>query len=333
MKKSNQPYSPPFEITPEIVDLIERIGESLGRLSLDESHSPTSRLRRETRIQSIQASLQIEGNTLSLEQVTAVLDGKRVLGSPREIQEVRNAFAAYEQLENLAPESRKDLCLAHAILMNGLLDDPGTFRRDSVGIQRGADVVHIAPPADRVFFLVDDLLGWLADTKAHPLIASSVFHYELEFIHPFMDGNGRLGRLWQTLILGHCNDLFYMIPIESIIRDRQPAYYSALRQSDESGNSTSFVEFLLDAMLDACRQLTGEVKKLLMALTTPMSRKELQEHLGLKSQANFRERYLQPALTAGLTEMTIPDKPQSRQQQYRLTRKGKLTLEKLIYMK
>lgn len=148
-----------------------------------------------------------------------------------------------------------------------------------------------------------------------------------------MDGNGRLGRLWQTLILGHWNDLFYMIPIESIIRDRQPAYYSALRQSDESGNSTSFVEFLLDAILDACRQLTGEVKKLLMTLTTPMSRKELQEHLGLKSQANFRERYLQPALTAGLTEMTIPDKPQSRQQQYRLTRKGKLTLEKLIYMK
>ena len=151
-------YSPPYEITPTIVDLVERIGESLGRISPAGHTLPAPRLRRETRIQSVQASLHIEGNTLSLEQVTAVLDGKRVLGTPREIQEVRNAFAAYDLMENLAPGSRDDLFRAHAVLMHGLVDTPGLLRKGSVGIQRGEDVVHVAPPAERVPFLLDDLL-------------------------------------------------------------------------------------------------------------------------------------------------------------------------------
>ena len=335
MQDNNQIYSPPYEITPLIVDLVERIGEFLGRISVDEGHPvSTPRLRREAQIQSVQASLDIEGNTLSLEKVTAVLDGKRVLGAPREIQEVRNAFAAYEQLDSLEPGNRDDLCRAHALLMYGLVDAPGTFRTTSVGIQRGDDVVHVAPPAERISQLLDDLLEWLQTTEAHPLIASSVFHYEFEFIHPFMDGNGRLGRLWQTLILGRWKPVFFMIPIESVIRDQQTDYYGALSRSDDTGNSTPFIEFLLTAIMAACRQLTGEVagdvavevKKLLKALTMPKNRTDLQAKLQLKSQANFRERYLQPALKAGLIEMTIPDKPRSSKQKYRLTAKGRAAL-------
>lgn len=331
MNEQNQSYSPPFTITPAIVNLIERIGECLGRISLT-GHPPSApRLRRETRIQSIQASLDIEGNTLNLEQVTAVLDGKRVLATPREIQEVQNAFAAYELMEELIPTSQADLCRTHGALMYGLVNQPGTFRRGSVGIRRGNDVVHIAPPAERVPFLIDDLLAWLGKTETHPLIASSVFHYEFEFIHPFMDGNGRLGRLWQTLILSRWQPVFLLIPIEGVIRDRQADYYAALRRGDETGDATPFVEFLLGAILTACQQLTGEVagdvtgevEQLLKALTVPMNRTELQAKLQLKSQANFRDRYLQPALAAGLIEMTIPDKPRSSKQKYRLTKKGK----------
>jgi Fic family protein len=332
MNELDHPYSSPFMITPVIVDLVERIGECLGRISVSSAHPPSvPRLRREARIQSIQASLNIEGNTLNLEQVTAVLNGKRVLGTPREVQEVQNALAAYELLEELAPGSRSDLCRAHGVLMHGLVDQPGTLRQGSVGIRRGQDVVHIAPPAERVPFLLEDLLAWLGRTEVNPLIAGSVFHYEFEFIHPFMDGNGRLGRLWQTLILSRWKPVFLMIPIESVIRDRQADYYTALRQGDETGSATPFVEFLLKAILAACQQLTGEVagdvtgevERLITALTVAMNRTELQAKLQLKSQANFRDRYLQPALAEGLIEMTIPDKPRSSKQKYRLTQKGK----------
>jgi len=328
-----KPYTPPYEITSCIVDLIEKIGECLGRIT--PVGSPTSpRLRRETHLRSVQASLNIEGNTLSLEQVTAVLAGKKVLGTPHEIQEVRNAFAAYELLETLDHANRKDLCRAHAVMMQGLVDAPGAFRQGSVGIKRGADVVHIAPPAANVPFLLADLLKWLRETDSHPLIASSVFHYEFEFIHPFSDGNGRLGRLWQTLILSQWKPIFLMIPIESVIRDRQDDYYRALRRGDATGNSTPFIEYLLSAILASCQQLTGEVagevtgevEKLLLILQGPMTRTEMQAKLQLRSQANFRDRYLRPALTAGLIEMTIPDKPKSSRQKYRLTAKGKMYL-------
>ena len=325
-----QTYSPPHEITPMIIDLIEKIGESLGRITATTPSIVPPPLRRARQIKSVQASLAIEGNTLSLEQITAVLDGQPVLGVPREIQEVRNGFAAYELLENLNPCNQEDLCKTHATLMHGLIDRPRVLRTSNVGIKRGDDLVHIAPPSDQITFLLRDLLNWLETTTSHPLIASSIFHYEFEFIHPFVDGNGRLGRLWQTLILGKWNPIFFMIPIETVICDNQSNYYQALRQGDDTGNATPFIEFLLGAILASCEQLTGEVtgeatgevKKLITVLTVPMSRKTLQTQLGLKSQANFRERYLQPALKGGYIEMTIPDKPKSSGQQYRLTPKG-----------
>lgn len=170
---------------------------------------------------------------------------------------MRNAFAAYELLEDLNPNSREDLCRAHALLMHGLIDGPGLFRRGSVDIRQGDDSIHIAPPAERVPFLLADLLAWLGQTELHPLIASSVFHYEFEFIHPFMDGNGRLGRLWQTLILGRWRPVLLLIPIESVIRDRQAEYYAALRQGDAQGNATPLVEFLLEAILAGCHLIDG----------------------------------------------------------------------------
>ncbi|MGR9000006.1 MAG: Fic family protein, partial [Gammaproteobacteria bacterium] len=188
-------YEPPYTITSTILNLVSEISELIGRYTVLAEQNLTPRLRRENRIRTIQASLAIENNTLTLEQVTAVIDGKRVLGLPREIQEVRNAFAAYEGMEHWHPASETDLLSAHGLLMSTLIEQPGIYRSGGVGIFRGQQVVHMAPPAERVPYLMADLLAWLKHTEEHPLIASCLFHYELEFIHPFTDGNGRMGRL------------------------------------------------------------------------------------------------------------------------------------------
>ncbi len=246
----NTGYQPPFRITTGILNAVAEIGESLGRWSA--SHGDLSpQLRRENRIRTIQASLAIEHNSLSLEQVTAVLDGKRVLGLPREIQEVRNAFAAYEQLPNWQTSNGEHLLSAHALLMQGLVDRPGQWRDGCVGIFRDKVLLHMAPPANQIPRLMRDLLAWLANTDSHPLIASCVFHYELEFIHPFSDGNGRLGRLWQTLILSQWRPAMAYLPVESIIRDQQEAYYRVLGEADKASDCTVFIEFMLQALLAA----------------------------------------------------------------------------------
>jgi len=226
----------------------------IGRYSKLTDSQMTPRLRRENRMRTIQASLAIENNTLTLEQVTAVIDGKHVLGHPREIQEVRNAFAAYETMEDWNPTSRDDLLKAHGLLMAALVDDAGQFRSGGVGVFRGEQLVHMAPPAGRVPQLMDDLLGWLKRTEEHPLVASCVFHYELEFIHPFADGNGRIGRLWQTLILRQWQPLLAYLPVETVIIERQDAYYRMLAEADQRGKATPFVEFMLNALLDAIQE-------------------------------------------------------------------------------
>ncbi len=247
-------YQPPFEITPEILNLVEKIGEILGRWEvLEMPYSP--RLRRENRIRTIQASLEIENNTLSLEQVTALLDGKRVLGLQREIQEVQNAFAAYEQINQWQANSCDDLLDAHAVLMAGLVNYAGHFRNTDVGIYRGKKLVHMAPPASQIYRLMAELFKWLKSEAIHPLIASCVFHYEFEFIHPFTDGNGRMGRLWQTLILSKWKPALAYLPVETVIRDRQDEYYQALLDSDNVANSTCFISFLLKALLTAMEEV------------------------------------------------------------------------------
>jgi len=191
-------YQPPYTITPAIVNLVTEIGETIGRYTVLAKQNLTPRLRRENCIRTIQASLAIENNTLTLEQVTAVIEGKRVLGHPREIQEVRNAFATYEVMEDWDVSAKEDLLAAHELLMGGLVDETGRYRSGGGGIFRGEQLVHMAPPADRVPKLMSDLLDWLANTNEHPLVSSYVLHYEFEFIHPFADGNGWMGRLWLT---------------------------------------------------------------------------------------------------------------------------------------
>ena len=235
----NEQYTPSYRITPGILHSIEQIGEALGNLRVASDSAVVPILRRGNRIKTVQASLAIEGNSLSLEQITAVLAGKRVLALPREIQEVRNAFAAYEKLSDWSAHSRADLLAAHGLLMAGLVDETGRFRSGGVGIQRDAEVVHVAPPAERVPALMDDLLAWLEKTDEHPLVVSCVFHYEFEFIHPFEDGNGRLGRLWQTLILSHWRPIFALLPVESIIRDSQRRLLSRETRRQEVGNCFS----------------------------------------------------------------------------------------------
>jgi len=252
-------YEPPFQLTSPILRLVADICERLGRLSITSALPHSPRLRRENRIRSIHASLAIENNTLSVAQVTAVFDGKRVLGIPREIQEVRNAILAYEALEQWRPERVGDLLAAHRLLMTGLVDSCGTFRQAGVGIYREATLVHMAPPANRVMTLVDDLLGWVKRTEAHPLIASCVFHYEFEFIHPFDDGNGRMGRLWQTLILSQWQPLMAFMPVETLIHARQAEYYQALSAADKAGDATVFVEFMLRALLDVVTEIESGV--------------------------------------------------------------------------
>jgi Fic family protein len=327
-------HIPPFTITPAILSFVAEIAGEVGRLGALAGQGNVPKLRRENRIKSIHASLAIENNTLTLEQVTAVIAGKRVLGKPSEIQEVKNAFAAYEAMTGWNPGSVKDLLAAHRLLMAGLVDGAGRFRTRSVGIAQGNRVVHLAPPADRVPGLMKDLLAWLKRTDTHPLVVGSVFHYELEFIHPFADGNGRMGRLWQTLILSRWNPLFAFLPVESVIRDRQVDYYRVLGACDKAGNSTAFIEFLLAALLTALReasatdqvsdQLTDQVTSLLKALRTkPLSAVECMTRLKLSHRPTFRANYLHPALEQGLIERTIPDKPNSRLQKYRLTEKGR----------
>ena len=247
----SEAYRPPFGITPDIVSLVAEISEALGRLSVLPEASTAVRLRRINRIRSIQGSLAIEGNTLNEAQITAILEGKRVLAPPREIQEARNALEAYEWLGLWAPHKQTDLLAAHRVLMTGLLDNPGNFRTDGVGIMKGQDLVHLGPPAERVPTLIKDLLSWLKASKDHPLIASSVFHYEFEFIHPFADGNGRIGRLWQTLILSRWNPLLAYIPVETLVYQHQAEYYEALNQSGAKANSAPFIDFMLRMIRDA----------------------------------------------------------------------------------
>lgn len=294
-------YQPPFTLTSHMLALVAEIAEQVGRLTAREEAAMTPQLRRGNRIRSIQASLAIENNTLSVEQVTAVLDGKRVLGLPREIQEVRNAFAAYEAMPGWSAASRADLLAAHGRLLHGLIDDAGHFRRGGVGIYRGEQLMHMAPPASRVAQLVDDLLGWLAATDVHPLLASCVFHYEFEFIHPFADGNGRMGRLWQTLILSRWRPVLAWLPVESVIRDRQDAYYAALSAADQVAEATPFVEFMLQALQQALgealgAQASGSVQSseesseqtpllALLAANPTLTAKQAAERLGLSPRA------------------------------------------------
>ncbi|MDO8273296.1 MAG: Fic family protein, partial [Gammaproteobacteria bacterium] len=234
-------YQPPFTVTPRILNLLAETGAAIGRLSVQQESEQALRLRRANRIRSIQGSLAIEGNTLSTEQITAIVQGKRVIAPPREILEVQNALAAYDNMSRWQPQRENDLLSAHGMLMRGLLEDAGHYRRGGVGVMAGEKVIHMAPPAGRVGVLMDKLLAWLQHTDQHPLLASCVFHYEFEFIHPFADGNGRMGRLWQTLILAGWNPLLTNLPVESLVFAHQADYYRAIQNSTAGADSAPFI--------------------------------------------------------------------------------------------
>lgn len=246
---------PPYEITPKIMELIVSISEQIGAINAAHLNKPPTELRKKNRIKTIQSSLEIEGNTLTVEQITDLLDNKRVLAPQKDIQEVKNAIAVYEKLREFDMYDLKSLCKAHSVLMKNLVDNPGKLRSSSVGIVKGSQIAHLAPPGEMVVPLMNDLFKYLKQDQDILLIKSCVFHYEFEFIHPFVDGNGRMGRLWQTMILKEHSPIFEFLPIETLIKEKQQEYYQVLGTSDSQGSSTVFIEFMLEIIQNALADL------------------------------------------------------------------------------
>lgn len=248
-------YTPPFTITDEIVRLVSEISERVGELNVMlGERMPSPMLRKENQIKTIHSSLAIEHNSLSLQQVTDVINGKHVLGAPNEIQEVKNALQAYQLMQDLDAFQEKDLLRAHGLMMADLVENTGQYRKSGVCVFAGEQCIHMAPPADRVPFLMADLFEWISTTDTHPLVSSCVFHYEFEFIHPFMDGNGRMGRYWQTLLLSRWKGIFAWLPVETTVKQHQQDYYDAIAQSDSQGNSTIFITFMLRCILQTIKE-------------------------------------------------------------------------------
>jgi len=328
---NDRKYKPPYTISDKIVNLISSITELITTMAISDGMNSNPRLRRENRVKTIQASLAIENNTMTTEQVTDIINGKRVLGAPKEICEVKNAFEAYEKLLLLSPHNIDDLLYAHKILMRDLTNEAGMFRNSGVGIYAGDVLVHAAPPAVHVPSLIKDLFDWIMeDYEVHPLIKSCVFHYEFEFIHPFADGNGRMGRMWQTLLLHHWQPLFAWLPIETLIKEKQDDYYKVLGECDKASDSGLFIEYMLTIIWNSLKEIskteqvteqaTEQVEKLVKAIGDEiLSSNELMEKLGLKHRPTFRDNYLLPAIKLGYIEMTIPDKPRSSKQKYKKT--------------
>jgi len=322
-------YIPPFDITNKMFELAAKIMEQLGKLSNVNELESLPRLRKVSRIKSIHSSLAIENNTLSVKQVTDIIDGKRVLGPTDDILAVKNAYDAYKKLENINAFSLDDLQEVHGIMMNGLVSESGMLRTGDVGVfDSQGNIIHVAPPANMAREQIAQLFDWVKKSDVQMLIKSSVFHYEFEFIHPFRDGNGRMGRYWQTALLASWRPVFKYIPIESIIKDNQEEYYKVIKISTSQGKSNSFIEFMLDVILKAINDIVNDttehynhlsiqINKLMQVLETyPQSAQELMDKLGLKSREGFRKNYLNPAIEAGLVGMTIPDKPTSKSQMY-----------------
>lgn len=322
---------PPFSLTNNMILLTGQIAEKVGKISSYKTFETKPYLRRNNRIRSIHSSLAIEANSLSVDEVQGVINGKSVMGPEREIQEVKNAYKAYDLLGKFDPYSLKDLQKIHGIMTYLLLQDSGVFRTHNEGVFKGETCIFMAPPPQFVPQLMQQLFAWMKESRQsiHPLILSSVFHYEFVFIHPFSDGNGRIARLWQTALLSLWNPLFQYIPIESRIQEFQDDYYDAIAACHVAGNSNRFIEFMLDMInlsLDrAIEQSTGknalltpQVQKLIDAMeyNVPYTIHQLMELLGIASRSSFRKTYLVPALDKKLVFMTMPDKPTSKNQTY-----------------
>ena len=306
------------------------IVEKLGKIETYHSLKRMPILRRNNKIRSIHSSLAIEANSLSLDEVRDVISGKVVIGPQKEIQEVKNAYQAYELIKEFNPYRVDDLLKAHRILTNLTIEDNGKYRNHAEGVFDGNKVIFVAPPADMVPQLMNDLFYWLnADKDGPMLIKSCVFHYEMVFIHPFSDGNGRTVRLWQNVLLTQWNSIFEYIPIESMIQKHQNEYYDSIALCHKNGNYNVFIEFMLkmiDETLEEAlnnirkesKNISDQVNKLLeiMEYDIPLSANEIMTRLGIKSKETLRASYLNPALENGLIKRTIPDKPNSKNQKY-----------------
>lgn len=252
-------YKPPFTMTEPITNLVIEIGELTGKIAENDRLFANPKLRRENRIRTIHSSLAIEQNSLTLDQVTDVINGKRVLAPLQDVKEVKNAYEAYEQLTKMDPYSVEDLLTAHRYMMENLIDEAGRFRTKGVGVFDGDILIHAGTPPQYVPELVKELFQWLADSELHPLIKSCFFHYEFEFIHPFEDGNERMGRLWHSLILQKWKPFFAWLPMETLIYANQEAYYKALNQANHEGESTAFVQFMLSVICESLHELADEL--------------------------------------------------------------------------
>ena len=325
-------YIPPFDITNIMLDRISNIMKKIGKLENYKDLNKMPVLRRNNRIRSIHSSLAIEANSLSFDQVKDIIDGKKVIGPQDEIQEVKNAYEAYKLIKEVNQYSIKDLKKVHGVMTYLTVDESGEFRKGNEGVfDENGNCIHVCPPPEQVDELMKQLFKWMENNNGivHPLILSSVFHYEFVFIHPFKDGNGRTARLWQNVILSNWEEIFEYVPIESQIKKYQEEYYSSIANCDHNGNSTEFIEFMLkmidetlEDLMDStsvqANHVSSYVNKLLDVMETgvAMTTSELMEKLNMKSRISFRENYLNPALENGLIKMTNPDKPTSKNQMY-----------------
>ena len=324
-------YTPPFSITNTMLSMVAEIAEKTGKITSYRSFDTKPYLRRNNRIRSIHSSLAIEANSLSLDEVKSVIDGINVIGPDKEIQEVKNAYQAYDMLGQFDPYSLRDLQNIHGIMTYLTVQESGVFRSHNEGVFNGDQCIFMAPPPQLVPDQMRALFAWMKEERQeiHPLILSSIFHYEFVFIHPFSDGNGRMARLWQTALLSEWNPIFRYLPLESRIQEFQDGYYDAIAKCHSAGNSNPFIEFMLDKInltLDFALQqviakdsvLSKQVQELMniMEFDIPYSANQLMKQLGLRSKDNFRKLYLIPALDKELIIMGIPDKPTSRNQTY-----------------
>lgn len=324
-------YVPQYTISDRMLELVSNISEKVGKISIHKELQSKPHLRKNNRIRSIHSSLKIEANSLSLSEVRDVINGHLVLGDQKEIQEVKNAYEAYEKIAEINPSSITDLKKIHGIMTYKTVNESGNFRKGDAGVFSGDKCIFVAPPSNMISDLMKDLLSWVKrnEGKVHPLIMAAVFHYKFVFIHPFADGNGRMARLWHTVILYRWRNIFAYIPLESQIEKFQDAYYDAIANCHVNGNSDLFIEFMLemiDQILDevtiqidkANAEASEYVKRLLecMEYDVPYTSNAIMEQLGLKSKETLRKNYLNPALKSGLIRMTLPDKPNSKNQRY-----------------
>jgi len=324
-------YVPPYTISNKMLELVSGISEKVGRITSHKELESKPHLRRNNRIRSIHSSLKIEANSLSLNDVRDVINGHLVLGDQKEIQEVKNAYAAYEKIPEIDPTSISDLKRIHGILTYRTVSESGVFRKGNEGVFSGSECIFVASPQHMINELMRDLMQWVKENEGviHPLILSAIFHYEFVFIHPFADGNGRMARLWHAVLLYRWRNVFEYIPLESQIERFQNEYYDAIAVCHTKGNSDIFIEFMLnminqildEVILQVNRsnsEVSEYVKRMLavMEYDVPYTSNSIMEALGLKSKETLRKNYINPAMELGLIKMTLPDKPNSRNQRY-----------------